>query len=503
MRRRLGRSCVPRFAWPFLLGSRPARCSPSRRLAPAKEPPNQNDPCSSAGRNTCGTTRRRLLRRPTSTACAGSATTAARCPTSRTRSASTCSTGTRRRTYQLPRVDRRHAEEPRRRDRLAREPPPDGVRDLGVRPERQGEPAGRGDALRPRADGRRARRARSTRTGVSDAVADDLRRRRARLGALPRALPRRRDDRPTGCASGEQGTATIKVLSAIGRAAAERRPHAVGEGHGRSVAGLDRRRRRRQRRVHVATAADGATIAVEDRADRLDAAGRLRADRPRRPRRTGSGSSCPSSQVVTGSARRPPSRRRRASRRSSDPADDDRSATTSRDTGHDRRASSDGFQVDGHRAAVRPVPLDRRRSAATASRRGRAQWQANGPGDLHDTGREAAEARLVRLPAGRARQRRRTTARESNCTDPLERVKVDRAAGSCTRRSATSRSTPGASITDLVVRRRASAARTRPSRPRCTGRSRAATRSTATARPSGRAPSRRTATASTAPGRSR
>ena len=50
-------------------------------VASAKEPPNQNDPCSSGGRNTCGTlgigfydTYR--------TACAGSATTAAPCRTS-------------------------------------------------------------------------------------------------------------------------------------------------------------------------------------------------------------------------------------------------------------------------------------------------------------------------------------------------------------------------------------------------------------------------------------
>ena len=39
----------------LLLSLRRARCSPSRRSPSAKEPPNQNDPCSSGGRNTCGT----------------------------------------------------------------------------------------------------------------------------------------------------------------------------------------------------------------------------------------------------------------------------------------------------------------------------------------------------------------------------------------------------------------------------------------------------------------
>ena len=132
-------------------------------VASAKEPPNQNDPCSSGGRNTCGTLGtgfydtykyglrwfgdyRGAIPDIAHTFCIDLQ-------------------------YWYPSPQYHFKEstadtlrEPRRR-RPSRSRTAAGWRTRSGRgAQRQGEPAGRGDALRPRPDGRRARRARSTRT---------------------------------------------------------------------------------------------------------------------------------------------------------------------------------------------------------------------------------------------------------------------------------------------------------------------------------------------------
>ena len=116
--------------------------------------------------------------------------------------------------------------------------------------------------------------------GVSAAVAGRLRPGRAGRCALPRALPRRRDvARPA--ARRRAGHGHDQGAVGLRRAAAGRRADADGRGRGHPVEGLDRRRRRRQRPVH-ATQRRRRDDHGEDGADRLDAAARLRADRPGR-----------------------------------------------------------------------------------------------------------------------------------------------------------------------------------------------------------------------------
>ena len=181
--------------------------------ASAKEPPNQNDPCSSAGRNTCGTlgvgfydTYEYGIRWFGDYRGAVADIAHTFCIDLQYWYPS--------REVPLRRVDGRHAEEPLGRGRVAREPAPDRVRDLGVGAKRQGEPAGRGHALRPRPDGRRPP------GGGRPGGRERRRRRRLRAGgpgrdALPRAVPPRRElARPARV--GEQATATVKVLSASG-----------------------------------------------------------------------------------------------------------------------------------------------------------------------------------------------------------------------------------------------------------------------------------------------
>ena len=126
----------------------------------AAVPPDPHDPCAHLGRDSCGTTGVGAYRTsPYGVRWYGDFRGAV--PASGlTCSASTCASGTRRARTATAARRPRTSPQPRRRARLRRGAPPDRVRDLDLRPQLQSGAAGRGDALRPFADGRRtARRA--------------------------------------------------------------------------------------------------------------------------------------------------------------------------------------------------------------------------------------------------------------------------------------------------------------------------------------------------------
>ena len=196
-------------------------------LADAAEPPNQNDRCSAAGRNTCGTTGvgqydtyRYGLRwfGDYRGAVPGEALTF--CIDLR---------------FWYPNAAYRYRAarepgpaQPRRRGRLDGAPAADGLRDVDLRAQREPAPAGRGHAVRARADGRRrARRGRprrrSARTSSRSTTASHATR-------PATTAPTGIEDRPAGEAHG--GAAgdgrAIRVLSASGRAVPNLRADADG-----------------------------------------------------------------------------------------------------------------------------------------------------------------------------------------------------------------------------------------------------------------------------------
>ena len=480
--------------------------APARRVAPRRSRRTRTTPARAAGA-TPAARPASAPTRPTATACAGSATTAAPCPASRrTRSASTCASGTRRRKYRSRELaGRRRCTTATARPVSLEQPPPRWPTRSGrFGQQRQREPAGRRDALRARLRWATARRARSTRTALGAAVAASTTQRRPRRRALPRALPRRARRCPPRCACGGRARPTMRVL--VGRPA--RRAERAADADGRRRAGPARRRprtgadgvasvpftptQRRRRAIAATTGQLASTPAGRLRADRAGAAaqrpapGRARlADRRARPRR------------------RPRSRSASAARRH-----DDR---------HARRRSSLGEPSRDkvtHQAAPTPAGAGGRRrrgSSARSARRGaiRCDGDAGWRRRLATRRRRARRRRRRRsrrepgwyvYQLSRSRQRRRAPARRHRAATPLERVKVEAQPHRHDAGQRASRSTPGAPITDTVVVEGLGGETATIQAALYGPFADAATRSTATARRSGRARSRRPATASTCTG---
>ena len=396
---------LPSFVSPSLSSSS-CCCSSSPAAAPAKEPPNQNDPCSSAGRNTCGTTGVGFYETyKYGLRWFGDYRGAV--PDARTRSASTCSTGTRRRSTAS-------ASRPPTRSRTAT------GKTVSLENRRRMAYAmwayGRsGEANQQAAvmlyvhgaDGRRAPR-RGRPVGVSDAVAAIYDEVAPRRGALPRPVPRR-GELPGAPAGRRAGHRDDPRALGVRRRAPERRASRCRR-RARAFPLTSRPAPTASRSVaFTAKSADGATIEAKTEpiastlpvvyAPTTPAAAAERAAARRAD-----------SQVVTGSgadgglkaqAQRRVGRGARHARPSAR-----RAATTSRSAG-----VGDGYQGRRHRAAVRPVPLDRRdplrRRAGVGGHSGRRTARAS----TRRAAIEAAEARLVRLPAGRPGQRRLRSAR--------------------------------------------------------------------------------------------
>ena len=397
----------------------------------AAEPPNQNDPCSRGGRNTCGTTGVGLYKTYRYGLrwfgdYRGAVPRRGRRP-----SASTCASGTRR-GLPLREATRRGRCATARARRCRPEPAADGLRDVELRAHATTAPAGRGDALRARPDGRRrarrgrpgarspGRRARSTRASPAT--------RRATTGPTARAV-----DLPDGAAGRRsRRRSTVRVLAPPARSCPTLRLT------------LDRRRARgglpttcaptppasRASRSRPPTRDGGVRSTSTQRPlastlpDDLRAAARApprataSASPRRRRRRSATAATAGRAQAQLDASRRPPRPRRcwsaRTARDSVDALRRARRAGAAR-----RRRASTGRSASP--AEIRCDGAPAREGTFTAAR----------PGTYTTPPRRADAAGLVRLPAVLPATRRPLGA-TTPCDEPAERVRGRGAAGRVT-----------------------------------------------------------------------
>jgi hypothetical protein len=355
------------------------------------DPPNPNDPCSNAGRNTCGTlgvgyykTYRYGLRwfGDFRAAVPGEAHVLHRprllVPVP---------------VLSLPRVDR-PAPQPERRAGLRAESTEDGVRDLAVRPQQRCGPAGGRDAVRALADGRRPAGGSGPR-GARPAGRRPLRPRRTRRRSAARPVPSRHR-RPRGARRRQAGDGHDSApfrdrRGRPGRAArsnGRRRPRpAEVRGH--------RHGRHRARPVH-ARSCEPAPYGSRLRA-RVDAAARPQPDgpgcSPQRPApdrvvladgdRRGGGVGRQDTAPRLERGRTGDDRRRRG-----EPRPDHRQGRTGELARRHRRAGLRPLRVGGR------DPLRRDAGREEHDRRTR-------PGRLHDPAGQARPGRALRVRRGR------------------------------------------------------------------------------------------------------
>ena len=431
----------------------------------AVEPPNQNDPCSSAGRNTCGTHGRRLPPRRTATACAGSATSAASSRARRTRSASTS-----RYWYPSPSYRFREVSGPLRNREgetvSAREPAADGVRDLGVRPQPRTRPAGGGDALRPLADGRRAPGRGRPRPRSAHAVESTLRAHRPRRSAPTTAPIGSRSAIPSGARRSARGrTATIRVLSGPGNGVPNLELALTARGAGGIPTSVRTNAEGLARVTFTPTTAGERPPVRRERETLASTLPRVFAPTTSaRPRATASGSSCRDSQTVR--AEDEGDGRAGAGSRSPPGDAEPRSSSASRVPGpsHDQRRrlklarQCGGADLTAPSATEEAIRCDR--PACLGGHR-----RPDRTGDVHDGCRPVERGRVVRRTSRSFPATRTTSAHDALPRDPNESFRVETQPRVQTIVSAT-RVQPGHSHPrprDGQRPRRASASRSRPS----------------------------------------
>ena len=281
------------------------------------------------------------------------------------------------------------------------------------------------DGRRAAGRGRPGRRQRRASREIYDEVAQDA----ARFHGPYRVVV----TRPTSCGSASRARPRSRCSSASGDAAAGRRARRCRRGHGHPVA--------RSRPAPTASRASQFTPKTPT-ASTITAKTEPIASTlplvytPTSPAAAVNGQrlAAPDSQTVTGSAKTAAFKAQALVASVADPAE-----ITLGETVRDKvtlKGVDDGLPGRRDRAALRPVPLDRRDPLRRRAGVG-GQWQANGPGEYTTRG-QAAEARLVRLPPGRPRHRRRQRHRVELHRPARAREGRSRSRSS-TRRSATSR----------------------------------------------------------------